>query len=134
MTLGRPPERIRYAPAAGRWPTAAEAGRSVLFSPVALGPLRLAQRTWVPAMVPWRGDLAQAYLQLGMRREARALVVEQLGRPGAMVGPRARAIALRTLAGCAEPPERVRILRDYGMFDRREAPQYYPVAARSLES
>ena len=74
-----------------------------------------AMRRWgfdLPAMVPWRGDLAQAYLQLGMRREARALVVEQLGRPGAMVGPRARAIALRTLAGCAEPPERVRILRE----------------------
>lgn len=28
----------------------------------------------------------------------------------------------------------VRIIRDYGMFDRREAPQYYPVAARSIES
>jgi hypothetical protein len=24
---------------------------------------------------------------------------------------------------------RVRIARDYGMFDRREAPQYYPEAA-----
>jgi hypothetical protein len=23
---------------------------------------------------------------------------------------------------------RVRVVRDYGMFDRREAPQYYPVA------
>ena len=26
---------------------------------------------------------------------------------------------------------RVRVVRDYGMFDRREAPQYYPDAARS---
>jgi hypothetical protein len=25
---------------------------------------------------------------------------------------------------------RVRIVRDYGMFDRREAPQYYPEVAR----
>jgi hypothetical protein len=25
---------------------------------------------------------------------------------------------------------RVRIVRDYGMFDRREAPQYYPEIAR----
>jgi hypothetical protein len=25
---------------------------------------------------------------------------------------------------------RVRILRDYGMFDRREAPQYYPDVER----
>jgi len=27
---------------------------------------------------------------------------------------------------------RVRVVRDYGMFDRREAPQYYPDAARDL--
>jgi hypothetical protein len=26
---------------------------------------------------------------------------------------------------------RVRVVRDYGMFDRREAPQYYPPAQRS---
>ena len=74
-----------------------------------------AMRRWgfdLPAMVPWRGDLAQAYLELGMRREARALVIEQLGRPRSTVGPRARAVSLRTLAGCAEPSERVRILRE----------------------
>ena len=28
---------------------------------------------------------------------------------------------------------RVRIIRDYGMFDRREAPQYYPEVARSRQ-
>jgi hypothetical protein len=26
---------------------------------------------------------------------------------------------------------RVRVVRDYGMFDRREAPQYYPEIARA---
>jgi hypothetical protein len=26
----------------------------------------------------------------------------------------------------------VRIVRDYGMFDRREAPQYYPEVARDV--
>ena len=26
---------------------------------------------------------------------------------------------------------RIRVVRDYGMFDRREAPQYYPDAVRS---
>jgi hypothetical protein len=26
---------------------------------------------------------------------------------------------------------RIRIVRDYGMFDRREAPQYYPEVARA---
>jgi heme-degrading monooxygenase HmoA len=30
------------------------------------------------------------------------------------------------LAGCTARHRRVRIIRDYGMLDRREAPQYYP--------
>ena len=37
-----------------RWPTAAEAGASRWFSPVRLGPIEAATRTWIPAMVPWR--------------------------------------------------------------------------------
>jgi heme-degrading monooxygenase HmoA len=41
--------------------------------------------------------------------------------------------AAKAFAGSAAPPEggrlrQVRIVRDYGMFDRREAPQYYPPA------
>ncbi|MBV8890130.1 MAG: antibiotic biosynthesis monooxygenase [Alphaproteobacteria bacterium] len=50
-------------------------------------------------------------------------------------------LSWRTLAGAeafeapAQPPQggrlrRVRVVRDYGMFDRREAPQYYPEIAR----
>lgn len=38
------------------WPTAAAARRSLLFSPLRLGPLTLTSRTWVPAMVPWRAS------------------------------------------------------------------------------
>ncbi|HMK81709.1 MAG TPA: hypothetical protein VK438_18790, partial [Xanthobacteraceae bacterium] len=52
--MWRPPERIRFSPAAGRIPSRAEAQASRLFSPVAIGPLSVQQRTWVPAMVPWR--------------------------------------------------------------------------------
>ncbi len=29
---------------------------------------------------------------------------------------------------------RIRVVRDYGMFDRREAPQYYPAATRAFEA
>src|SRR5262245_62334226 len=54
--MWRPPERIRYTPQSGPWPTAAEAAAARLFSPVRVGPLTLAQRTWVPAMVPWRAS------------------------------------------------------------------------------
>jgi 2,4-dienoyl-CoA reductase-like NADH-dependent reductase (Old Yellow Enzyme family) len=52
--MWRPPQRIRYTASAGRVPSAAEAGASRLFSPIDIGPVRLDQRTWVPAMVPWR--------------------------------------------------------------------------------
>ncbi len=52
--MWRPPQRIRYEATAGRVPSTAEAAASRLFSPVAIGPLQLEQRTWVPAMVPWR--------------------------------------------------------------------------------
>lgn len=49
-----PEERIKHAVPEARWPTAEEAARSRWFSPVRLGPLEARQRTWVPAMVPWR--------------------------------------------------------------------------------
>lgn len=52
--MWRPAERIKYRPEPGTWPTEAEARASLLFSPIAVGPLTLSQRTWVPAMVPWR--------------------------------------------------------------------------------
>lgn len=54
MTMWRPPERVRWTPAPGNWPSAEEADRSRLFSPVSIGGLALASCTWVPAMVPWR--------------------------------------------------------------------------------
>jgi 2,4-dienoyl-CoA reductase-like NADH-dependent reductase (Old Yellow Enzyme family) len=46
--------RVRHRPPPTRWPTAEEAGRSLWFSPLRLGPVTAEQRTWVPAMVPWR--------------------------------------------------------------------------------
>jgi dimethylglycine catabolism A len=46
--------RIRHRPPAARWPTAAEAAASRWFSPATLGGLTTTERTWVPAMVPWR--------------------------------------------------------------------------------
>ena len=37
-----------------RWPTEDEARRSRWLSPVQIGPLEARERTWIPAMVPWR--------------------------------------------------------------------------------
>ncbi len=52
--MWKPPERIKFQPDPGIPPTEEEAGRSRWFAPVSVGPLSLEQRTWVPAMVPWR--------------------------------------------------------------------------------
>ncbi|MGZ0247310.1 MAG: NADH:flavin oxidoreductase, partial [Alphaproteobacteria bacterium] len=52
--MWRPPERIKWKPEPGEWPTREEAAASQLFSPVDIGTISLEQRTWIPAMVPWR--------------------------------------------------------------------------------
>ena len=53
-------------------PTADEASASTLFSPLAVGPLTLRTRTWIPAMVPWRsnedGDVTPEVLEWYQRR------------------------------------------------------------------
>jgi dimethylglycine catabolism A len=72
---------IRHHIPDARWPSAAEAERSLLFQPIKVGQLTLGSRTWVPAMVPWRatedGFVTQANLDWYRRFAG--------GRPGALV-------------------------------------------------
>ena len=79
--MWRPAERIRHPSSPGRAPTPEEAARARLFSPVSVGASKLRQRTWVPAMVPWRatddGFVTDAVIDW-YARFAR-------GRPGAIV-------------------------------------------------
>jgi dimethylglycine catabolism A len=92
--MWRPPERVRHDPRSGRWPSAAEAAASLLFSPVAVGPLELTQRTWVPAMVPWRAsedgfvtpDVLDWYARFARGRPG-AIVVEATGIRDVPSGP-----------------------------------------------
>jgi hypothetical protein len=50
-----PKPHVKHAIPAARWPTRDEAARSRWFSPIAIGKQLVAEeRTWVPAMVPWR--------------------------------------------------------------------------------
>ena len=47
--------RVRHPVPPARWPTREEAAGARWFSPIRLGPrLTAHERTWVPAMVPWR--------------------------------------------------------------------------------
>ena len=53
--MWRPPDRIKHRLPDPEWPTAEQAAGSRLFSPLRLpAGLELKQRTWIPAMVPWR--------------------------------------------------------------------------------
>ena len=77
---------IRHQIPETHWPTAEEVAGSLLFSPIAVGPITLPSRTWVPAMVPWRatedGFVTEAnlewYRRFAQGRPA-ALVVEATG-------------------------------------------------------
>jgi 2,4-dienoyl-CoA reductase-like NADH-dependent reductase (Old Yellow Enzyme family) len=72
---------IRHSIPETRWPTAAEAATSLLYQPISIGPIVAENRTWVPAMVPWRatedGFVTEANLDW-YRRFAK-------GRPGVLV-------------------------------------------------
>jgi 2,4-dienoyl-CoA reductase-like NADH-dependent reductase (Old Yellow Enzyme family) len=52
--MWQPPARIKHELPAGAWPTAEQAASARLYQPIKIGPRVAQQRTWVPAMVPWR--------------------------------------------------------------------------------
>ncbi len=113
--MWKPPERIRHPLPPVRWPTAARAASSKLFSPLALGPIELAERTWVPAMVPWRAsedgfvtpEILGWYERFARGRPG-ALVVEATGIRDIPSGPLLRIGDDRFVPGLAELVRTVR--------------------------
>jgi 2,4-dienoyl-CoA reductase-like NADH-dependent reductase (Old Yellow Enzyme family) len=110
-----PPERIKHALPETRWPSAEEAARARLFTPLAIGPLTAGRRTWVPAMVPWRatedGEVTPAVLDwYGRFAEGRpgVLVVEATGIRDVPSGPLLRVGHDRFIPGLARLVETVR--------------------------
>jgi len=106
---------IRHHILEARWPTVVEAGRSLLFQPIRIGPLQLENRTWVPAMVPWRatddGFVTQDNLDWYRRFAAGqpgALVVEATGVRDIPSGPLLRIGHDRFLPGLKKLVETVR--------------------------
>lgn len=110
-----PPEKIRHPLPPARWPSAEEAAASLWFSPVAVGPRTLAQRTWVPAMVPWRAtedglvtpDVIEWYARFAAG-EPGAIVVEATGIRDVPSGPLLRIGDDRFVPGLAALVEAVR--------------------------
>jgi len=106
--MWRPPERIRFESGHGQVPTRDEAEASRLFSPVRVGTLELAQRTWVPAMVPWRAtddgfvsDAVIGWYERLARGQPGAIVVEATGIRDVPSGPLLRIGHDRYLPGLA---------------------------------
>jgi dimethylglycine catabolism A len=113
--MWHPPETIRHPLRDARWPTADEAARSRLFSPLVAGRFRLEERTWVPAMVPWRAtddgmvtdDVLEWYERFAIGRPG-AIVVEATGVRDIPSGPLLRIGDDRFLPGLRELVRRVR--------------------------
>jgi 2,4-dienoyl-CoA reductase-like NADH-dependent reductase (Old Yellow Enzyme family) len=110
---------IKHAIPAARWPTAAEAARSILYQPIKIGSIAAASRTWVPAMVPWRatadGFVTQENLDWYRRfAEGRpgVLVVEATGVRDIPSGPLLRIGHDRFLPGLKQLVETVRQASD----------------------
>ena len=110
-----PPQRIRHSPLAARWPDAAEASASRLFSPLDSGRLQLADRTWVPAMVPWRATddgfvtpEVLGWYERFAKGQPGAIVVEATGVRDIPSGPLLRIGDDRFVAGLTELVNAVR--------------------------
>ncbi len=92
--MWHPPNPVKYDIPATRWPTRAEAASSRWMSPIRVGPLTLAERTWVPAMVPWRAtedgyvtpDILDWYRRYAQGQPG-AIVVEATGIRDIKSGP-----------------------------------------------
>lgn len=113
--MWKPAARIRHSATGGRWPSAGEARQSLLFSPLQHERLKLSQRTWVPAMVPWRAtedgevtaDVLDWYRRFAQGRPG-AIVVEATGIRDVASGPLLRIGHDRYLPGLEKLTEVVR--------------------------
>ncbi len=92
--MWHPPNPVKHSTPEPQWPTKREAASSKWFQPIRLGHLVLAERTWVPAMVPWRAtdegyvtqDILDWYERMAEGQPG-AIVVEATGIRDIKSGP-----------------------------------------------
>ena len=128
--MWKPPQRIKYVPLQESWPSASDTRQSRLFSPVTLGGLQLEQRTWVPAMVPWRAsedgevtpDVLDWYGRFARGRPG-AIVVEATGIRDVPSGPLLRIGHDRFLPG---------LIRIVYNADEDQTPRFFPVKSLKI--
>jgi len=113
--MWHPDPFIKHPIPPSRPPTAEQAARSRWFSPLSVGRLDLVERTWVPAMVPWRATddglvtpEVLAWYERFARGQPGALVVEATGIRDIPSGPLLRIGHDRFLPGLEELVRTVR--------------------------
>ena len=113
--MWKPEERIRYQPISCDWPTREQALSSQVFKAIDLGPIKLDQRTWIPAMVPWRsneaGEVTEDVIQWYERfakGQPGAIVIEATGIRDIPSGPLLRISDDRYIKGLSELVTRVK--------------------------
>ncbi|MCA9642940.1 MAG: NADH:flavin oxidoreductase [Polyangiaceae bacterium] len=113
--MWKPPNARKVQLPLVSWPDSESARQSRWFSPITLGPVQLEQRTWVPAMVPWRategGEVTPAVIDWYRRFAAGrpgAIVVEATGIRDVPSGPLLRIGHERYIDGLSKIAEAVR--------------------------
>src|SRR5919112_4643156 len=113
--MSPPSPVVKHSIPVTRPPSAEEARRSRWFSPLSTGRLQLRERTWVPAMVPWRATddgmvtpAVLAWYERFARGRPGALVVEATGIRDIPSGPLLRIGDDRFVLGLAELARTVR--------------------------
>jgi 2,4-dienoyl-CoA reductase-like NADH-dependent reductase (Old Yellow Enzyme family) len=113
--MWHPPQRIKHALPDARWPDAEQAAVSRLFTPLHAGRLQLPDRTWVPAMVPWRATEdgfvtpeVLSWYERFARGQPGAIVVEATGVRDIPSGPLLRIGDDRFIPGLCRLVETVR--------------------------
>lgn len=113
--MWKPAERIKHKPEPGPWPSREEAAAARLFQGIDVGAVHLSERTWVPAMVPWRAtdtgfvspDVLAWYGRFAAGRPG-AIVVEATGVRDVPSGPLLRIGDDRFIDGLKRLVETVR--------------------------
>jgi len=113
--MWKPEQRIRYQPIDCEWPSQEQAQKSRVFQSIDVGKVSLEQRTWIPAMVPWRSneegqvteDVIQWYERFAQGQPG-AIVIEATGIRDVPSGPLLRISHDRYIEGLTELVDRVK--------------------------
>ncbi|MCP4937286.1 MAG: NADH:flavin oxidoreductase, partial [bacterium] len=112
--MWKPPEKIRFRSSIGHLPDPQEIADSKLFSPLDYQRLHLDNRSWLPAMVPWRAtndgavtrEVLDWYGRFARSKPA-AIVVEATGIRDVPSGPLMRIGHERYIGGLRQLVERI---------------------------